>query len=172
IAPPQTNSTQPYFSSWVTQQLVDRYGSGEVFGGGLRITSSIDPALQQAAEQAIYGRLSGVGPTASLVAIDNKTGEVKAMVGGNDFEHRPFNLATNGHRQPGSAIKPFILATALQHGIGPGSVWNSAPQVFKVPGSPHERFVVHNFQNLYSGPITLADALIPSDNSVFAQVGL
>src|SRR5881398_3500298 len=63
--------------------------------------------------------------------IENKTGEVKAMVGGNDFQHRPFNLATNGHRQPGSAIKPFILASALTHGISPSSVWTSAPRVFR-----------------------------------------
>ena len=52
---------------------------------------------------------AGVGPSASLVAIENRTGEVKAMVGGTDFERRPFNLATNGHRQPGSAFKPFTL---------------------------------------------------------------
>ena len=172
VAPPAINSTQPYFSSWVTQQLVDRYGSGRVFAGGMTITSSLDPSLQRAAENAINGRLAGIGPSASLVAIDNKTGEVKAMVGGNDFKNHPFNLATNGHRQPGSSIKPFILAAALQQGIGPGSIWNSAPVSFPVPGSKHERFVVHNFQNSYSGPTTLANALIHSDNSVFAQVGL
>ncbi len=172
VAPPAINSTQPYFSSWVTQQLVDRYGSGRVFAGGMKITSSLDPGLQRAAENAINGRLAGIGPSASLVAIDNKTGEVKAMVGGNDFKNHPFNLATNGHRQPGSSIKPFILAAALQQGIGPSSIWNSAPVSFPVPGSKHERFVVHNFENSYSGPTTLANALIHSDNSVFAQVGL
>src|SRR3954451_1634511 len=89
VAPPAINSTQPYFSSWVTQQLVERYGSRRVFGGGMKIESTIDPELQAAAEQAIQGRLAGVGPSASLVAIDNKTGEVKAMVGGDDFEHKP-----------------------------------------------------------------------------------
>src|SRR3954453_17830154 len=116
---PHADSTQPYFSSWVTQQLVDRFGAGAVFGGGLKVTSSIDPELQRSAEQAISGRLAGIGPSASLVAIENKTGEGKAMVGGDNFEHKPFNLATNGHRQPGSAIKPFILAAALRDGISP-----------------------------------------------------
>ncbi len=172
VAPPAINSTQPYFSSWVTQQLVDRYGSGRVFAGGMKVTSSLDPDLQAAAQQAIAGRLGGIGPSASLVAIENKTGEVKAMVGGTDFKNKPFNLATNGHRQPGSSMKPFILAAALKQGIGPGSVWTSAPKEFPVPGSKHEKFVVHNFQDSYAGPTTLTNALIHSDNSVFAQVGL
>jgi penicillin-binding protein 1A len=172
LSTPHPDSTQPYFSSWVTQQLVERYGAGAVFGGGMKVTSSIDPELQRSAEQAIQGRLSGVGPSASLVAIENKTGEVKAMVGGSDFAQRPFNLATNGHRQPGSAMKPFILASALQHGIGPGSVWSSRQKIFKVPNSPGEHFVVNNYESSYSGSSTLADALIRSDNSVFAEVGL
>jgi penicillin-binding protein 1A len=172
ISPPHADSTQPYFSSWVTQQLVDRYGAGAVFAGGMKVTSSIDPELQQAAEQAIHGRLAGIGPSASLVMIENKTGEVKAMVGGDDFTHKPFNLATNGHRQPGSAIKPFILATALQHGISPNSLWSSRQKIFPVPHSPGEKFVVNNFGGQYAGTTTLTDALIHSDNSVFAEVGL
>jgi penicillin-binding protein 1A len=169
---PHADSTQPYFSSWVTQQLVDRYGAGRVFGGGMKVTSSIDPALQRSAEQAVAGRLAGIGPTASLVAIENKTGEVKAMVGGSDFSRKPFNLATNGHRQPGSAMKPFILAAALQRGISPTSLWSSRQKIFPVPNSPGEKFVVNNYEGSYSGTTTLANALVHSDNSVFAEVGL
>jgi penicillin-binding protein 1A len=70
---PKPDSNEPYFSTWVTQQLVDEYGAGRVFGGGLEITTTLDVPLQNAAEQAISGRLSGVGPSASLVAIENKT---------------------------------------------------------------------------------------------------
>src|SRR4051812_16595199 len=169
---PHPDSTQPYYSSWVTQQLVERYGAGAVFGGGMKVTSTIDPELQRWAEQGIQGRLAGVGPGPSLVPIENKSGEVKAMVGGSDYSQRPFNLATNGHRQPGSSIKPFILAAALKQGISPSSVWSSQPKIFKVPHSPGEHFVVHNYEGSYNGSITLADALVQSDNSVFAEVGL
>ncbi|MEA2404024.1 MAG: penicillin-binding protein, partial [Thermoleophilaceae bacterium] len=173
ISPPQPDSTQPYYSTWVAQQLVDRYGAGAAFGGGLKVDTTIDPAFQEAAQRAIQGRLAGVGPTASAVVIDNQTGEVRAMVGGNDFRRRPFNLATNGHRQPGSAIKPFILATALERGISPLSVWTSGPKTFNftVHGK-RDLFVVHNFQNAYSGSATLAHATAKSDNSIFAEVGI
>src|SRR3954463_8000961 len=105
IAAPRPDSSQPYFSTWVTQQLVDRYGSGKVFGGGLKVTTTIGPAMQQAAQNAITQNLWYGGPSASIVVIDNKTGEVKARVGGTNFGQKPFNLATNGHRQPGSSFK-------------------------------------------------------------------
>src|SRR3954452_10012577 len=173
VHPPHPDSRVPYFSSWVTQQLLDRYHStGLVFGGGLKVTTSLDSDLQAAAEQAIQGRLGNIGPSASLVAIDNKTGEVKAMVGGTDFEHRPFNLATNGHRQPGSSFKPFTLIGALEDGVSPGRTFASSPHCWKVPHSPGERFCPHNYNNDYAGVRTLASATVASDNSVYAQVGI
>ena len=167
---PKPDSNEPYFSTWVTQQLVDRYGAGQVFGGGLEITTTLDVPLQKAAEQAIFGRLNGVGPTASLVAIENKTGEVKAMVGGNNFDKRPFNLATNGHRQPGSAFKPFILAEALKSGIDPNQTFTSKKKIFN-QGKKNE-FVVNNYENSYAGITNLARATATSDNSVYAELGL
>jgi penicillin-binding protein 1A len=66
------------------------------------------------------------------VAIDNDTGEVRAMIGGRDYHSQPFNLATQGRRQPGSSIKPFILAEALTRGISPASVWPSRKRPFPV----------------------------------------
>src|SRR4051812_34797828 len=96
VRPPRPDSRVPYYSSWVTQQLLDRYHStGLVFGGGLKVTTSLDSDLQDAAVQAIGGRPAGIGPSASLVAIDNKTGEGKAMVGGSGFQHPPFNPPNN-----------------------------------------------------------------------------
>jgi penicillin-binding protein 1A len=173
VDPPDAESEEPYFTSWMTQQLVDRYGPGVVFGGGLKVQTTIDPQIQDAAENAIAGRLAGVGPSASLVAIDNKTGEVRAMVGGTDFNARPFNLATNGHRQPGSAFKPFILVRALADGVDPNSTWASQPKELPFRGKKGpELFKVANYEDSYLGAASLWSATAASDNSVFAELGM
>jgi penicillin-binding protein 1A len=174
INPPKTESQQPYFTSWMTEHLLDQYRAGKVFAGGLKVRTTLDPDLQAAAEQAIVGRLAGVGPDAALVAIQNNTGEVRAMVGGSDFNSRPFNLATNGHRQPGSAIKPFILARALDDGIDPNSTWASQPVTLPFVNGHGQRgkFDVSNYDDAYYGPSSLWSATTHSDNSVFAQLGM
>src|SRR5918992_806677 len=173
VDPPDADSDQPYFTSWMTEHLLDLYSPGVVFGGGLKVKTTIDPELQDAAESAIAGRLAGVGPSASLVAIENKTGAVKAMVGGTDFDARPFNLATNGHRQPGSAFKPFILVRALADGIDPNSSWASMPKELPFKGEKGpELFKVANYEDSYLGTASLWSAITTSDNSVFAELGM
>ena len=163
-----------YFTSWVQQQVIERYGAPRAFDGGLHIKTTLDLGLQRAAEQAIEGYLAYSGdPSASLVAIENSTGEVRAMVGGRSYDESPFNLATEGERQPGSSFKAFDLAAALQDGISPESVWTSKQKEFIVPNTGgHEKFVVHNDEGAYVGERTLTNALAYSDNSVFAEVGL
>ncbi|HKG40027.1 MAG TPA: transglycosylase domain-containing protein [Conexibacter sp.] len=175
LTPPQEKSESPYFTSWVRQQVVDHFGPFRAFSGNLQITTSLDLDLQTAAESAISQMLpAGSGlPSASLVAIDNKTGEVRAMVGGADYATSPFNLATQGQRQPGSTFKPFTLTAALLSGISPGSVWSSQPKQFVVPHSGgKEYFVVRNYGDAYYGSQTLASATTTSDNSVYADVGV
>ena len=173
VDPPDADSDQPYFTSWMTEHLLDLYSPGVVFGGGLKVKTTIDPELQAAGESAIAGRLAGVGPSASLVAIENKTGAVKAMVGGTDFDARPFNLATNGHRQPGSAFKPFILVRALADGIDPNSSWASMPKELPFRGEKGpELFKVSNYEDSYLGTASLWSATAASDNSVFAELGM
>ncbi|MDQ3759163.1 MAG: transglycosylase domain-containing protein, partial [Actinomycetota bacterium] len=173
VNPPRPDSDQPYYSSWLTQQLVERYGSGRVFGGGLKIKTTLDPELQTAAGEAINSSLSGVGPSASLVAIENKTGEIKAMVGGTNFDKRPFNIATAGHRQPGSAFKPFTLLAALGDDVSPDQTFESRRKEFPVKSSDkNERFVVNNYEDEYSGVASLSQATAQSDNSVYAELGL
>ena len=192
IQQPQEPAAAPYFTSWLRPQILAALGYDRgvpqnvaeyrAYYGGLKIRTTLDLNLQQAADQAISQELpSGENlPSASLVAIDNRTGQVRAMVGGpivggqEDYAQSPFNLATQGHRQPGSSFKPFTLAMALQSGgYGPDSIVDSAPQDFVVPGSGgKEHFLVRNFGNTYSGPISLAAATDISDNSVYAQVGI
>src|SRR5271165_2012419 len=163
-----------YFTSWVQQQVIERYGAPRAFDGGLRIKTTLDLDLQHAAEQAVNNYLPGPGgATASLVVIENSTGEVRAMVGGRNYAEQPFNLATTGERQPGSSFKAFDLAAALEDGISPYSVWTSAQKEFVVPHTDgHERFVVHNDEGNYTGSNTLIGATAFSDNSIYAEVGL
>ena len=177
IRPPSVRSASPraaYFVSWVRQQIADHYGARKAFEGGLRIRTTLDVKLQKAAEEAVNAWLSTPGgPQASLVAIDNASGEVRAMVGGDDFVSHPFNLATQGQRQPGSAFKPFVLATALERGISAGSVWSSRKLVITVPGTRgKEKFVVNNYEDSYLGSASLQTATTFSDNAVYVQVGM
>ncbi|MHA6623706.1 transglycosylase domain-containing protein, partial [Pseudonocardia sp. DLS-67] len=175
LTPPQEETAAPYFTSWVRQQIVNKYGAFRAFSGGLHITTSLDLDLQTAAEETIEQMLpEGSGlPSASLVAIDNKTGEVRAMVGGPDYSERPFNLATQGQRQPGSTFKPFTLVAALENGISPDNVYSSAPKEFPVPGTNgKEAFVVRNYGDAYAGSASLRSATTTSDNSVYAEVGI
>jgi penicillin-binding protein 1A len=162
-----------YFTSWVQQQVIERYGQ-RAFNGGLKIRTTLDLELQKQAELAVNNYLSyPEGPTASLVAIENSTGEVRAMVGGRGYNASPFNLATEGERQPGSSFKAFDLAAALQDGISPSSVWTSKEKTFIVPNTQgHEKFVVHNDEGNYTGSNTLTGATAYSDNSIYAEVGL
>jgi penicillin-binding protein 1A len=191
VQQPSEPTVAPYFTSWLRPQVLAAMGMGRgvpariaeyrAYFGGLKIRTTLDLKLQAAAEQAISSELpAGEGlPSASLVAIDNKTGEVRAMVGGpivngsEDYAQRPFNIATEGHRQPGSAFKPFTLSIALESGYTPDSVLTSAPANFVVPNSAgKEHFIVRNFGNTYSGQITLAQATAISDNSVYARLGI
>jgi len=182
VEAPTEESKAPYFTDWLRQQVVDKYGAGRAFGGGLKITSTLDLDLQEAAEQAADNHLAGVGPTAAIVAIDNGSGEVLAMVGGQDFKTAPFNLATNGQRQPGSSFKPFTLITALKEGRSPDEVFPSQPvaipftatikgkngKVKKIP----DKFRVSNYDDNYLGSASIATATTYSDNSVYAQLGM
>jgi penicillin-binding protein 1A len=167
IKTPRKISNYPYYTSWVEQQLVDRYGTGRTFGGGLHVRTTLDYDYQLAAQQAV-NRIAGLGPSVALVALDNKTGGVRAMVGGNDFHKSAFNLATQGHRQPGSAFKPFTLVAALEKGISPAQTFVSAPKKIACSGG---EFKVENYEDRYLGTASLAAATTVSDNSVYAEVG-
>jgi penicillin-binding protein 1A len=172
IEPPRLDSNAPYFTAWLRQQLVERYGAAKAFFGGLKVKATLDLRLQAAAEEAVNSYLGYLPPTASVVVLDNHNAAVKAMVGGPDFETKPFNLATQGHRQPGSSIKPFTLITALEEGISPYTTFESAPQEFPFGKHGRETFVVHNDEGAYLGSCDIVCATTYSDNSIYAQLGL
>lgn len=182
IAPPAENSASPYFTSWLRQQLVDRYGAGEAFGGGLQIKSTLDLELQNRVQSIVQSTLAGIPPTASAIVLDNKTAGVLAMVGGSNYQESPFNLATNGHRQPGSSFKPFTLVTALEQGRSLDEVFTSGPQQIpfraKIPKNNgngtkvvNDLFRVSNYNDSYLGSASIATATTYSDNSVYSQLG-
>jgi penicillin-binding protein 1A len=172
IEPPRIDSKAPYFTAWLRQQLVERYGASKAFFGGLKVKSTLDLRLQEAAEEAVNSYLGYSPATASVVVLDNKNAGVKAMVGGPNFETKPFNLATQGHRQPGSSIKPFTLVTALEEGISPETVYESAPQFIHYGKHDQEVFEVHNDEDSYLGSCSIICATTYSDNSIYAQLGL
>src|SRR4051794_32604684 len=133
--PATTRGVAPYFTQYVIDQLVARYGRARAFGGGLRVYTSIDLKLQAAAAKAIKLKLKHVGPSGALVAIDPTTGQIKVMVGGPNYRKSQFNLAAQARRQPGSAFKPFVLLAALQAGIQPQTVFDSKPQFIQAGGT-------------------------------------
>ncbi len=165
---PGTQGPSPYFVNYVKQQLVDRYGASRVFGGGLKVKTTIDLRLQKLAHAAIDSTLTNPdGPTAALVAIDPRTGAVLTMIGGANYHKSQFNLAVQGERQPGSSFKPFVLATALSQGISPATMLTSKPQVISLGDKD---WYVHNYEGAYLGPINLTEATVESDNTVYAQL--
>jgi penicillin-binding protein 1A len=172
ISPPTLESKAPYFTAWMRQELVDRFGAAKAFFGGLKVKSTINLRLQAAAEEAVNSYLGYLPPTASVVVLDNHDAGVKAMVGGPDFETKPFNLATLGHRQPGSSVKTFTLITALEEGISPYTTYESAPQEFAFGKHHQETFVVHNDEDSYLGSCDIVCATTYSDNSIYAQLAL
>ena len=163
IEPPTLDSEAPYFTAWLRQQLVDRYGAAKTFFGGLESQDDARPAAAGSRRRSRSTPTSATSPaTASVVVIDNQTAGVKAMVGGPDFEEKPFNLATLGHRQPGSSIKPFILLTALEQGISPDTVYESAPQDFTFGKKGSEVFEVTNYEDTYLGSASTSAARRPT----------
>ena len=166
---PGTRGPAAYFVNYVTDQLVSHYGSPErVFGGGLEVNTTIDLDLQEKARAAIEQVLRNPsGPAAALVAIDPRTGAVKAMFGGTNYHRSQFNLATQAERQPGSSFKPIVLASAFRSGIAPSTVFDSKP--VKIDAGDRI-WPVSNYEGAYLGQVDLWNAMVHSDNSVYAQL--
>jgi penicillin-binding protein 1A len=153
-----------YVADWVMDILPGYVGA---IDEDIIVDTTIDLRLQAAAQRALSDTLAedgaryGVGQGA-LVAID-EMGAVKALVGGRDYATSPFNRAIDGHRQPGSAFKPFVYLTALESGLIPESVRIDQPVTIK-------GWKPENYSKEYKGPVTLQAALSLSLNTVSAQL--
>ncbi len=168
VKPPGRQGPAPYFTNYVKQQLIEHYGAAKVFGGGLRVHTTIDLDLQRIGRESIEKWLSNPdGPAAALVAMNPSDGSVLAMVGGRNYRKSQFNLAVQGLRQPGSSFKPFVLTTALKEGISPSTTFVSKEVTIPLGDRV---WVVHNFEDEYLGTIDLEQATQYSDNAVYAQL--
>ena len=162
------NVTAPYFVEYVKAQLVEEYGSDVVFRGGITVATTLDTRLQRAAEAAVAEALNEPDdPSAALVAVDPHTGEILAMVGGRDFAEQQYNVAVQGRRQPGSAFKPFVLATALANGTTAEDAYECGPVSLTLPNG--QTWSVTGASGR-TGPMRLREAMEKSTNSVFAQL--
>lgn len=158
----QSFKKAPYFVSHVLfKELIPRYGSDRVYKGGMKIYTTLDLDLQQAAEEAMKGLKS----EGALVAIDPDSGAVLALVGGKDYAKTKFNRATQAFRQTGSVFKPAVYVTALEAGYRPVDHILDKLLTLYVPFSVEPTWTPHNFSNEYAGEETLLNALAHSHNT-------
>jgi penicillin-binding protein 1A len=163
---------EPFFFDYVENRLIEKYGAQKVRRGGLEVHTTIDPELQQVGLEAMRSALPySTDPSAALVSVDPRNGQIRAMVSSSNYDSSQFNLAAQGHRQPGSTFKTFVLTTAVKQGIDPYSTYYaSKPLDLYLPEWGH--WTVHTADEGYLGTVNLQQATIASDNTVFAQLDL
>jgi len=164
----------PYFVEWVRQIVAKKYGYKMLWRGGLKIYTTLDTKMQEAAEEALLPYLKQNNFQGAFIAMDPHTGFVKAMIGGRDFEESQFNRATQAHRQTGSAFKLFTYTAAIDSGkFNSLSLFYDAPVVFskgrRLPKSgeikEEKRFwSPENYERHYWGEVFLWEMLAHSIN--------
>lgn len=186
----------PYFVEWVRRILDERYGR-DLYTSGLRIHTTLDLDMQRLARRAMeqgWQRVEGMpgyrhpryDPRAEageewsanetpylqglFVALDPATGEVKALIGGRDFDHSKFNRVTQARRQAGSTFKPFVYAAALAGGIPASHIIVDAPVILEQVDGTEWR--PQNYEEEFSGPITIREGLRRSINMIAIKLGM
>jgi penicillin-binding protein 1A len=165
-----TSRREPYVFDYVQEKLIEHYGVGVYRRGGLKVYTTIDPRKQDEARKAIAGQLPyPTDPSSAIVSIDPANGYIRAMASSGTYKDRTFNLAAQGHRQPGSSFKTFVLTTAIRKGVNPSSTsYTSRPLNLNVPG--YGPWKVKTYSNSYGGTMNLVRATLTSDNTVYAQL--
>lgn len=164
----------PFFIEILRQNLETRYGN-DLYTSGYRIHSTVDYRLQQAAEEAVKSGIAAIekrvksGVEAALIAIDMRTGHVKAMVGGSNFWRNQFNRATQALRQPGSAFKPFVYMTAIEEGMRADDMISDLPISFR-GAKAGQTWTPRNYDGTYHGVVTLQTAIARSLNAATVRL--
>jgi penicillin-binding protein 1A len=162
---------EDFFFEYVRQKLVERYGKQTVAQGGLRVDTTIDLNMQRQARKAIAEVLNEPeDPAAAIVTINPANGDIEAMAESQSYEQSQYNLAAQGHRQPGSTFKAIVLADALSRGVDPNSTYYDSHTLSPgwLPGYP--TYEVKTFGGEQNGTIDLVQATLKSDNTVYAQL--
>jgi penicillin-binding protein 1A len=184
-----SNDRAAYFVEMVRLYLSERYGSDAVYEDGLKIYTTLDMDLQEIAERGLEKHMTQLEAElkvkttraahttaaadsgddapprylqAALVAMDPRTGYVRALIGGRDWTHSNFNRATQAVRQPGSAFKPFVYTAAIDNGFQPTDIIVDEPVSYTAGNG--ELYQPTNYDNKFRGPITLRYALQKSVN--------
>ena len=163
---------EPYFFDYVQQELIDRYGVATVRKGGLEVHTTIQPELQDAARQAIENAGYTSDPAAAVVSIDPSNGNIVAMASSGTYDQSNFNLAAQGHRQPGSAMKAYVLTTAIRQGANPDSTTYES-KVLNLNLPEYGPWKVTTAEgSACNCTMSIREATEASDNTVFAQMDL
>jgi penicillin-binding protein 1A len=175
-----TKIREPYFFSYVIDQLQKQYGSNTVRSGGLKVFTTIDPRLQRFALKAIRDTLPySTDPAAAIVSINPLNGAIRAMT-----EYSPgnprnqVNFASSARRQPGSTFKTMVLTTAISQGISPSTSYLSAPFKYDPTGTgscdddPPTAWCPETYDHSYVGSTSIESGTLRSDNTVYARLTL
>lgn len=167
----QYSNIGPYFVEEVRKWVSERFGSDIFYQGGFSIYTSLDREWQKIADGVVKKWLENLEGTlnsdstsplqGALLAMDPRTGYIKAMVGGRDFRKSQFNRSTQAKRQPGSAFKPFLYSTAIDNGYTPAALLLDGPIVVEVGDTVYSP---SNYDETFKGPILMRDAIALSRN--------
>ena len=196
VLPPGTGGNlAPYFVEEVRRYMVEKYGADFVYKSGAVIYTTLDLDMQQAANLTLLSHLrqlekdynlrptlsaydsaarrdSTIGPPkylqGALLAMDVRTGYIRALIGGRDYKHSEFDRAMQAKRQAGSAFKPFVFVAAVDNGMTPADIELDSAMTIKVAGQPD--YQPHNYDGTFLGRISLRRALALSRNLVAVRL--